>query len=94
MQLSDLIGKLNVAKVVGNDCIEITSVEADSRRVAEGSLFVAVRGVSVDGHTFIAKAEAQGASAVAAVVDEELTSRSYIVPGIGDAGDLAYGEKI
>lgn len=30
----------------------------------------------------------------AAAVDEELTSRSYIVPGIGDAGDLAYGEKI
>ncbi|MEG2612096.1 MAG: uracil phosphoribosyltransferase, partial [Alistipes sp.] len=27
-------------------------------------------------------------------VDEELTSRAYIVPGIGDAGDLAYGEKI
>ena len=37
MQLSDLIGKLNVAKVVGNDCIEITSVEADSRRVAEAA---------------------------------------------------------
>lgn len=30
----------------------------------------------------------------AAAVDEELTSRAYIVPGIGDAGDLAYGEKI
>lgn len=30
----------------------------------------------------------------AAAVDEELTSRSYIVPGIGDAGDLAYGAKI
>lgn len=29
-----------------------------------------------------------------AALDEELTSRSYIVPGIGDAGDLAYGEKI
>lgn len=29
-----------------------------------------------------------------AAVDEELTSRSYIVPGIGDAGDLAYGSKI
>ena len=29
-----------------------------------------------------------------AAVDEELTSRSYIVPGIGDAGDLAYGEKL
>lgn len=29
-----------------------------------------------------------------AAVDEELTSRSYIVPGIGDAGDLAYGKKL
>ena len=27
-------------------------------------------------------------------VDEEMTSKSYIVPGLGDAGDLAYGEKI
>jgi uracil phosphoribosyltransferase len=26
-------------------------------------------------------------------VDEELTSKSYIVPGLGDAGDLAYGSK-
>ena len=29
-----------------------------------------------------------------AALDEELTSQSYIVPGLGDAGDLAYGEKI
>lgn len=29
-----------------------------------------------------------------AAVDEELTNKSYIVPGLGDAGDLAYGEKL
>ena len=28
-----------------------------------------------------------------ATADEELTSHSYIVPGLGDAGDLAYGDK-
>lgn len=28
------------------------------------------------------------------VIDEELTAHSYIVPGLGDAGDLAFGEKI
>lgn len=28
-----------------------------------------------------------------AALDEELTSKNYIVPGIGDAGDLAYGTK-
>lgn len=27
-------------------------------------------------------------------IDEELTARGYIVPGLGDAGDLAYGEKL
>ena len=27
-------------------------------------------------------------------IDEELTSKGYIVPGLGDAGDLAYGSKI
>jgi uracil phosphoribosyltransferase len=30
----------------------------------------------------------------AAAVDAELTVRSYIVPGIGDTGDLAFGEKV
>jgi len=30
----------------------------------------------------------------AAAVDEELTAKSYIVPGLGDAGDLAYGPKL
>lgn len=27
-------------------------------------------------------------------IDEEMTSKAYIVPGLGDAGDLAYGDKI
>jgi uracil phosphoribosyltransferase len=26
-------------------------------------------------------------------IDEELTAKGYIVPGLGDAGDLAFGEK-
>jgi uracil phosphoribosyltransferase len=28
------------------------------------------------------------------VIDDELTAKSYIVPGLGDAGDLAFGTKI
>jgi uracil phosphoribosyltransferase len=27
-------------------------------------------------------------------IDEELTAKSYIVPGLGDAGDLAFGSKV
>ncbi len=29
-----------------------------------------------------------------AAIDDELTAHGYIVPGLGDAGDLAYGQKI
>ena len=29
-----------------------------------------------------------------AAIDEELTSHNYIIPGLGDAGDLAFGEKL
>ena len=27
-------------------------------------------------------------------IDDELTAKGYIVPGLGDAGDLAYGVKV
>jgi uracil phosphoribosyltransferase len=29
-----------------------------------------------------------------AAIDDELTAQGYIVPGLGDAGDLAFGQKI
>mgnify|MGYP002784125652 CR=1 FL=1 len=34
-----------------------------------------------------------GVKIYAAAVDAELTAKAYIVPGLGDAGDLAFGEK-
>lgn len=34
-----------------------------------------------------------GVKIFAAAIDAELTAKAYIVPGLGDAGDLAFGEK-
>ena len=48
---------------------EITNIASDSRKAGEGSLFVAVRGTSSDGHTYINSAIEKGA---AAVVCEEI----------------------
>src|SRR5579859_1134165 len=45
---------------------DITTITADSRRVKPGSLFVAVRGDTSDGHDFIAEALARGAAAIVA----------------------------
>ena len=49
---------------------EITSIEYDSRKVRQGSAFVAVAGGAFDGHDFIAQAAEAGA--VLAVVEKEI----------------------
>jgi len=64
MRLNHLIEALpTVLGQVGGD-VEIHGVVADSRRVRPGDLFVAIPGVSIDGHGFIAQAVAEGAVAV------------------------------
>jgi len=50
---------------------------------------------SKDGIEYIAKhLPHKGTTLWVGAVDEELTIKSYIVPGLGDAGDLAYGSKL
>ncbi len=44
--------------------LAITTIEFDSRRLASGCLFVALRGSKVDGHSFVAEAARLGAAAV------------------------------
>jgi uracil phosphoribosyltransferase len=42
----------------------------------------------------LVRREAPTATLWCGAIDEELTAKGYIVPGLGDAGDLAYGAKI
>lgn len=65
MKLEQLIAKCKPAEIAGNTDINITGVEIDSRQIQAGMMFVAMRGTQVDGHNFIEKAIAQGATAVA-----------------------------
>ena len=64
MKLTELIKNINPTTVIGQDDVEITGVNIDSRCIAEGYLFVAMKGTQVDGHRFIPKAVEQGAKAV------------------------------
>ena len=51
--LSQLLSPLMVGEIIVSDDKIITDVVSDSRKVTTGSLFVAVRGTTVDGHSFI-----------------------------------------
>ena len=56
----------------GDPQLALTGITADSREVEPGFLFVATRGLTVDGHDFIAKAIESGASAVLAEADYDI----------------------
>lgn len=52
-KLTHLLKAITTVKVIGPTDRIITSLTDDSRKVSEGAMFVAVRGVTVDGHSFI-----------------------------------------
>ncbi len=64
MLLENIIKDSGIMAVYGDTRIEIASVCNDSRKAAQGSLFVAVRGFASDGHSYIATAVSKGACAI------------------------------
>ncbi len=64
MKTSEILSAIQIVQTSGTLPCEIKGIEADSRKVAEGFLFVAVRGSQVDGHEYIDKAIQQGATVV------------------------------
>ena len=63
MKLQDIIKGID-CEVRGKADVEVKDLQFDSRKVTEGTLFVAQPGTKVDGHDFIGKAVAAGAVTV------------------------------
>ena len=65
MELNQVLQDVSVKAVHGATAgVEVDTVTVDSRRVHPGSLFVAIRGTTGDGHQFISRAVEAGAVAV------------------------------
>ena len=84
-------------------------IVADPMLATGASLIEALKDLLTHGkpsqiHIVAAIASGQGAEAIRTAypeahiwigaIDEELTSKGYITPGLGDAGDLSFGEKL
>lgn len=48
---------------------------------------------SLEGINYVRKHMPKNTTIWIGAIDEEMTAQSYIVPGLGDAGDLAFGDK-
>lgn len=64
MLLKSMLNGLEHELVFGDVNIDISSVHQDSRKVSEGTLFIAIKGFQSDGHTYIDKAIDKGARAL------------------------------
>lgn len=62
--LKDILYKVSIEEIVGAADAVVNAVHFDSRKVAKNDLFVAQKGVTVDGHLFISKAIELGAKVV------------------------------
>mgnify|MGYP000005628637 FL=1 len=71
--LKDILYKVSVNAVYGDTNMEVTQIAFDSRTIKNGAVFVAQKGVSVDGHLYIDKAISLGAtSIICEVLPEEM----------------------
>jgi UDP-N-acetylmuramoyl-L-alanyl-D-glutamate--2,6-diaminopimelate ligase len=64
MILADLLARLPGAEVHADPNLEVAGVTYDSRRAQPGSVFVAIRGLAVDGNQFVDAARRKGAAVV------------------------------
>ena len=62
--LKDILYKVSLRSVKGNTGIDVTDLQIDSRKVSDGTCFIAVKGSISDGHDYIETAIANGAKAI------------------------------
>lgn len=64
IELKDILYRVSLTSTVGDMTVPVPGVSFDSRTVQPGYLFVAVKGTTSDGHTFIDKAIEKGAKVI------------------------------
>ena len=99
MKLIELLKYVTPQAIIGNQEVDITGVNIDSRKIEKGHLFVAIKGTQTDGHRFIPKALELGAVAVLCEdLPEELkTGVTYVQvvsteESVGPVATMFYGE--
>ncbi|SHJ56298.1 UDP-N-acetylmuramoyl-L-alanyl-D-glutamate--2,6-diaminopimelate ligase [Tepidibacter formicigenes] len=75
MNLKDIIKGLDIVNSKGNIEVNIEDIHYDSRKVNKNSLFICIKGFSVDGHKFIQDAISKGS--IAFIVEDDVYIDGY-----------------
>jgi UDP-N-acetylmuramoyl-L-alanyl-D-glutamate--2,6-diaminopimelate ligase len=62
--LKDILTNVSAIKIIGDTAVHINELKLDSRKVQQGDVFFAIKGITTDGHTFITKVIEQGAAVI------------------------------
>ena len=99
MRLSELLKYVKPLCIIGDEQIDITGVNIDSRKIEKGHLFVAIKGTQTDGHQFIPKALELGAAAILCedLPEERKEGVTYVQvasteDAVGPVATVFYGE--
>ena len=99
MKLIELLKYVTPQAIIGNQDVNITGVNIDSRKIEKGHLFVAIKGTQTDGHRFIPKALELGAVAVLCedLPEEQQPGVTYVQvtsteTAVGPVATVFYGE--
>lgn len=89
MTIGELISGIKTVAIVGDQDVEVTDIQLDSRKVTKGCMFVAMRGTTVDGHQFIPKALELGAASVLCEVLPQQPAEGVTYVQVPDCEDVA-----
>lgn len=89
MKLQDLLKNVEVIDIKGNGNPEVSNIETDSRKAKKGTLFVAIKGVQVDGHQYINNALQLGAGVIVYEEDIEISAESVTFVKVAHSAEAA-----
>ena len=88
-KLQDILYNVHLQAVTGKTNLEVTDIQTDSRKIKEGSVFIAINGVVTNGHHFIESAIEKGAKVIVCEVMPPLLNEGINYLQVNNANETA-----
>lgn len=88
MEVVSLLKNIEVLEMLGDVVAQVSDVVFDSRKVTKGAMYVALKGVAVDGHSFVGQSVEQGASVVVCERFPQVVSKQVLYVKVKNTSEV------